>query len=94
MLVLFVMAVIMLVVDETKRRNSRPEDEIVEENPEGSQTAEYYTYADVMNDVKYLAETEEQRQAIESRHRVHGNNTVYHCPAFLDKFNGTLQLLS
>ena len=64
-LVLFVMAVIMLVVDETKRRNSRPEDEIVEENPEGSQTAEYYTYADVMNDVKYLAETEEQRQAIE-----------------------------
>lgn len=63
--VFLVLAVIMLTIDETKRRSSKSPDETVEENPGDVQTAEYYTYADVMNDVKYIAGTDEQRQEIE-----------------------------
>lgn len=65
LLVFFVLAAIMLVVDETKKRNSTSPDEIVEENPEETEPVEFYTYADIMTDVKYLADTDEQRQEIE-----------------------------
>lgn len=65
LLVFLALAVVMLVVDETKRRSSKDPDEIIEENPDSTELTEYYTYADVMNDVKYIANNEEQRQAIE-----------------------------
>lgn len=64
-LVFLVLAVIMLVVDETKRRSRKAPDEVGEENPGNTEVGEFYTYADIMNDVKYIANTEEQRQAIE-----------------------------
>lgn len=63
--VFLVLAVIMLTIDETKRRSSKSPDETIEENPSAVESVEFYTYADIMNDVKYIASTDEQRQEIE-----------------------------